>query len=287
MKSYKNRRLIASYTSVVIIMSIVLFLLGLFGIFFITSNSIINSFKEKLTISVFFNENAKEIDITQFKNEVLMSDYISNLKYISKEDAVLIMKEDYGDNFIKDLGYNPLVNSADIALRNQYVTSYKIDSISKIIEQKDFVDEVIYDKDLINMINENIAKVTYWFIPVISFLILITFLIINSSIRLSIFSKRELIKTMQLVGAEKSFIRKPFIKTNLVLSLISSIISIILISFVIYYLNLNIDVIENINLNLIYILFISLVIFGFIISFFSTYFATQNILKIKSESLDV
>ena len=287
MKSYKNRRLIASYTSVVIIMSIVLFLLGLFGIFFITSNSIINSFKEKLTISVFFNENAKEIDITQFKNEVLMSDYISNLKYISKEDAVLIMKEDYGDDFIKDLGYNPLVNSADIALRNQYVTSYKIDSISKIIEQKDFVDEVIYDKDLINMINENIAKVTFWFIPIISFLILITFLIINSSIRLSIFSKRELIKTMQLVGAEKSFIRKPFIKTNLVLSLISSIISITLISFVIYYLNLNIDVIENINLNLIYILFISLVIFGFTISFFSTYFATQNILKIKSESLDV
>ena len=287
MKNYKNRRLIASYTSVVIIMSIVLFLLGLFGIFFITSNSIINSFKEKLTISVFFNENAKEIDITQFKNEVLMSDYISNLKYISKEDAVLIMKEDYGDDFIKDLGYNPLVNSADIALRNQYVTSYKIDSISKIIEQKDFVDEVIYDKNLINMINENIAKVTFWFIPIISFLILITFLIINSSIRLSIFSKRELIKTMQLVGAEKSFIRKPFIKTNLVLSLISSIISIILISFVIYYLNLNIDVIENINLNLIYILFISLVIFGFTISFFSTYFATQNILKIKSESLDV
>ena len=287
MENYKNRRLIASYTSVVIIMSIVLFLLGLFGIFFITSNSIINSFKEKLTISVFFNENAKEIDITQFKNEVLMSDYISNLKYISKEDAVLIMKEDYGDDFIKDLGYNPLVNSADIALRNQYVTSYKIDSISKIIEQKDFVDEVIYDKDLINMINENIAKVTFWFIPIISFLILITFLIINSSIRLSIFSKRELIKTMQLVGAEKSFIRKPFIKTNLVLSLISSIISIILISFVIYYLNLNIDVIENINLNLIYILFISLVIFGFTISFFSTYFATQNILKIKSESLDV
>ena len=287
MKNYKNRRLIASYTSVVIIMSIVLFLLGLFGIFFITSNSIINSFKEKLTISVFFNENAKEIEITQFKNEVLMSDYISNLKYISKEDAVLIMKEDYGDDFIKDLGYNPLVNSADIALRNQYVTSYKIDSISKIIEQKDFVDEVIYDKDLINMINENIAKVTFWFIPIISFLILITFLIINSSIRLSIFSKRELIKTMQLVGAEKSFIRKPFIKTNLVLSLISSIISIILISFVIYYLNLNIDVIENINLNLIYILFISLVIFGFTISFFSTYFATQNILKIKSESLDV
>ena len=287
MKNYKNRRLIASYTSVVIIMSIVLFLLGLFGIFFITSKSIINSFKEKLTISVFFNENAKEIDITQFKNEVLMSDYISNLKYISKEDAVLIMKEDYGDDFIKDLGYNPLVNSADIALRNQYVTSYKIDSISKIIEQKDFVDEVIYDKDLINMINENIAKVTFWFIPIISFLILITFLIINSSIRLSIFSKRELIKTMQLVGAEKSFIRKPFIKTNLVLSLISSIISIILISFLIYYLNLNIDIIENINFNLIYILFISLVIFGFTISFFSTYFATQNILKIKSESLDV
>ena len=287
MKKVKNKRLLTSYMSIVIIMSIVLFLFGFFGVFVISSNSIANSFKENFSVSIFFQDNVKQIEVAQLQNELLMSDYIDKLSYVSKESAVLIMKEEYGEDFIQDLGYNPLVNSIDLNFKSQYVEVIKIDSISEIIKKNKYVDEIVYDKNLINLINENIKRVTFWLIPSISIFLIITFLIINSSIRLSIYSNRQLIKTMQLVGATKSFIRKPFLKTNAFLSLISSFLSISLIIFIINYLDNNINFLNNIEPKTIFILCLFMVLLGLTISYISTFFATQNILKIKADKLDI
>ena len=132
MKKIKNKRLLTSYMSIVVIMSIVLFLFGFFGVFVISSNSIANSFKENFSVSIFFQDNVKQIEVAQLQNELLMSDYIDKLSYVSKESAVLIMKEEYGEDFIQDLGYNPLVNSIDLNFKSQYVEAIKIDSISRI-----------------------------------------------------------------------------------------------------------------------------------------------------------
>ena len=283
----KNQRLFTSYVSITVIISIVLFLFGFFGIFFISSNSIANSFKENFSVSIFFKENAKNIEIIQLQNELLMSSYIEKLKYISKDDALLIMKDEYGQDFIKELGFNPLLNSIDINLKSEFVESKSLDSISAIISKKKYVDEITYDKNLINTINDNIKRISFWLIPSIVILLLITFLIINSSIRLSIYSNRQLIKTMQLVGATKSFIRKPFIKTNIFLSLISSLISITMIISLIYYIDLNISFIDNIEIQSLFLLFIIITVLGMIISYISTFFATQNILKIKADNLDI
>lgn len=287
MKKIKNKRLLTSYMSIVIIMSIVLFLFGFFGVFVISSNSIANSFKENFSVSIFFQDNVKQIEVTQLQNELLMSDYIDKLSYVSKENAVLIMKEEYGEDFIQDLGYNPLVNSIDLNFKSQYVEAVKIDSISEIIKKNKYVDEIVYDKSLINLINENIKRVTFWLIPSISIFLIITFLIINSSIRLSIYSNRQLIKTMQLVGATKSFIRKPFLKTNAFLSLISSLLSISLIILIINYLDNNINFLNNIEPKTIFILYLFIILMGLTISYISTFFATQNILKIKADKLDI
>ena len=283
----KNQRLFTSYVSISVIISIVLFLFGFFGIFFISSNSIANSFKENFSVSIFFKENAKNIEIIQLQNELLMSSYIEKLKYISKDDALLIMKDEYGQDFIKELGFNPLLNSIDFNLKSEFVESKSLDSISAIISKKKYVDEITYDKNLINTINNNIKRISFWLIPSIVILLLITFLIINSSIRLSIYSNRQLIKTMQLVGATKSFIRKPFIKTNIFLSLISSLISITMIISLIYYIDLNISFIDNIEIQSLFLLFIIITVLGMIISYISTFFATQNILKIKADNLDI
>ena len=283
----KNQRLFTSYVSITVIISIVLFLFGFFGIFFISSNSIANSFKENFSISIFFKENAKNIEIIQLQNELLMSSYIEKLKYISKDDALLIMKDEYGQDFIKELGFNPLLNSIDFNLKSEFVESKSLDSISAIISKKKYVDEITYDKNLINTINNNIKRISFWLIPSIVILLLITFLIINSSIRLSIYSNRQLIKTMQLVGATKSFIRKPFIKTNIFLSLISSLVSITMIISLIYYIDLNISFIDNIEIQSLFLLFIIITVLGMIISYISTFFATQNILKIKADNLDI
>ena len=287
MRNIKNKRLFTSYVSITVIMSIVLFLFGFFGIFFISSNSIANSFKENFSVSIFFKENAKKIEIIQLQNELLMSSYIQELKYISKDDALLIMKEEYGQDFIQELGFNPLVNSIDINLQSEFVEASSLDSISAIISKKKYVDEITYDKNLINSINNNIRRVSLWLMPSIMILSIITFLVINSSIRLSIYSNRQLIKTMQLVGATKSFIRRPFIRTNILLSIISSLISISILILLIYYIDSNISFIENIKLQSLFMLFIIIISLGLIISYISTFLATQNILKIKADNLDV
>ena len=287
MRNIKNRRLFTSYVSITVIMSIVLFLFGFFGIFFISSNSIANSFKENFTVSIFFRENVKKIEIIQLQNELLMSSYIQKLKYISKDDALLIMKEEYGQDFIQELGYNPLVNSIDINFKSEFVEASSLDSISEIISKKKYVDGITYDKNLINSINNNIRRVSLWLMPSIMILSIITFLVINSSIRLSIYSNRQLIKTMQLVGATKSFIRRPFIRTNILLSIISSFVSISILILLIYYIDLNISFVENIKLQSILMLFIIIISLGLIISYISTFLATQNILKIKADNLDV
>ena len=287
MANIKNRRLFTSYISITIIMSVVLFLFGFFGIFFISSNSIANSFKENFSVSIFFKEDAKNIEITQLQNELLMSDYVEKLKYVSKDEAVLLMKEEYGQDFIKELGFNPLVNSIDFNLKSEYVEATLLDSISKLIENKNYVDEIVYDKNLINIINDNIKRISLWLMPSIIILLIITFLVINSSIRLSIYSNRQLIKTMQLVGATKAFIRKPFIKINIFLSLISSIISISAIILLIYYIDLNISFVDNISIESVITLFLIILSLGLFISYISTFFATQNILKIKADNLDV
>ena len=137
------------------------------------------------------------------------------------------------------------------------------------------------------MINNNIKKISFWIIPSIIFSLLITFLIINSSIRLSIYAKRNIIKTMQLVGATRSFIRVPFIKTNLLLSLISSTIAIISILILIDFFDSNINFYNYVELKTIFFLLGSVVILGFTISLVSTFFATQNILNIDTKKLDI
>lgn len=285
--NFKNKRLFTSYVSITMIMSIVLFLFGFFGVLYISSSSIANSFKENLSVSIFFKEDAKEVEIIQLQNELLMSDFIHNLKYVSKEDAIILMKEEYGQDFIKELGYNPLVNSIDFNLKSKYIESNSLDSISNIIKRKNYVDEIVYDKNLIESINKNIKKISFWLMPSILILLFITFLVINSSIRLSIYSNRQLIKTMQLVGATKSFIRKPFIRTNVFLSLISSLISVSIIILLINYIDVNIPFIDYIGMKNMLFLFLMILSLGIIISYISTFFATQNILKIKADRLDI
>ena len=285
-EEFQKKRLLSSYISVIIIISIVLFLFGILGLSAISIKSVGNSFKEKLTVSIYLKEDIKNVEINQLKNSLTMSEYIKNISFISKDEAAIFMKEEYGEDFIDDIGYNPLVNSIDINLKSEYINNKILDSISiKILENK-FVDEVIYDRDLISVMNKNLNKITYWILPISIVFTLISFLIINSSIRLSVFSNRHTIKTMQMVGATKHFIRRPFIIKNIQLSIISSIISSLALGILIFYLNQNILLLEMVNTILLVILFAFIIVLGVIISGFSTYFATQNILNLNTEKFN-
>ena len=285
-EEFQKKRLLSSYFSVIVIISIVLFLFGVLGLSVISIKSVGNSFKEKLTVSIYLKDDIKNVEINQLKNSLIMSSYIKNIEFISKDEAAIFMEEEYGEDFIDDIGYNPLVNSIDINIKANYINNRTLDSIStKILEYK-FVDDIIYDRDLISIMNKNLNKIAFWIFPASIIFTLIAFLIINSSIRLSIFSKRHTIKTMQMVGATKDFIRKPFIIQNIKLSLISSIIASIGLAILIAYINQTVSIMEVLNISLLAILFVFIIILGVVISWLSTYFATQNILNLNTEKFN-
>ena len=285
-EEFQKKRLLSSYLSVIVIISIVLFLFGALGLSVISIKSVGNSFKEKLTVSIYLKDDIKNVEINQLKNSLIMSSYIKNIEFISKDEAAIFMEEEYGEDFIDDIGYNPLVNSIDINIKANYINNRTLDSIStKILEYK-FVDDIVYDRDLISIMNKNLNKIAFWILPASIIFTLIAFLIINSSIRLSIFSKRHTIKTMQMVGATKDFIRKPFIIQNIKLSLISSIIASIGLAILIAYINQTVSIMEVLNISLLAILFVFIIILGVVISWLSTYFATQNILNLNTEKFN-
>ena len=285
-EEFQKKRLLSSYFSVIVIISIVLFLFGVLGLSVISIKSVGNSFKEKLTVSIYLKDDIKNVEINQLKNSLIMSSYIKNIEFISKDEAAIFMEEEYGEDFIDDIGYNPLVNSIDINIKANYINNRTLDSIStKILEYK-FVDDIIYDRDLISIMNKNLNKIAFWIFPASIIFTLIAFLIINSSIRLSVFSKRHTIKTMQMVGATKDFIRRPFIIQNIKLSLISSIIASIGLAILIAYINQTVSIMEVLNISLLAILFVFIIILGIVISWSSTYFATQNILNLNTEKFN-
>jgi len=281
-----KRRIISSYISVVVSISMVLFLFGLLSFTIVNIKNVSTNFKESLTMSIYLKDEAKAVDLNQIKNSLVTSVFVKDLNYISKEEAVSIMKTEFGEDFINELGYNPLINSFDINLVSEYVEDRKIDSISNLLREKNnFIEDIQYDRDLVSMMNTNLKKITMWMFPVTFLLIVISVLIINSSIKLALYSNRWTIKTMQLVGATKRFIRKPFILKNVFLGLFSSFIASTLLYLTIFYVDKKIPFIDMFNNIYIIHVFLCVIVLGVLISWISTYFATQKLLNLNTEKL--
>jgi len=286
MNKLNRRRILSSYVSVVVSISMMLFLFGIFSFTIVNIKNVSKNFKESLTMSIYLKDDAKSVDLNQIKNSLISSEFVKDLKYISKDEAVSIMKTEFGEDFIDELGYNPLINSFDINLLSEYVDGKKIDSISKLLaKNNNFIDDIQYDKDLVSMMNANLKKITLWMFPITFILFVISVLIINSSIKLAIYSNRWTIKTMQLVGATKRFIRKPFIKKNVFLGLLSSVLASTLLYFTILYIDKKIPFIDMFNNIYIVYVFLSIILLGVLISWISTYFATQKLLNLNTEKL--
>jgi len=281
-----KRRIISSYISVVVSISMVLFLFGLLSFTIVNIKNVSTNFKESLTMSIYLKDEAKAVDLNQIKNSLVTSVFVKDLNYISKEEAVSIMKTEFGEDFINELGYNPLINSFDINLVSEYVEDRKIDSISNLLREKNnFIEDIQYDRDLVSMMNTNLKKITMWMFPVTFLLIVISVLIINSSIKLALYSNRWTIKTMQLVGATKRFIRKPFIIKNVFLGLFSSFIASTLLYLTIFYVDKKTPFIDMFNHIYIMHVFLCVIVLGVLISWISTYFATQKLLNLNTEKL--
>ena len=286
MSNSKSNRIFSNYLLVVISISSVLFFLSSFTFFVLNSNKIIDDFKEKIPVVVFLNDEASDVEVSQFEKKLSIDSNIKNFVYTSKNDAAVKFSSDIGENFVDFLGYNPLLNSFDIYFYSERVESLFINEIVKSFESEDFINEVSYDAPLIFLINDNFKKVQDWVLYIAIFFILISIILINNTIRLSIYSQRMTIKTMQLVGATKFFIKKPFILTQLKLGLISAIISSLLFVSVVYYLNSNYFEIDLLLIKNSFLISIAIAfILSFLISIVSTNFITSKFLNSKIDKL--
>lgn len=284
---YQKSRLISSYFSVTLSIALVIFILGVLGILLINSQKIESHFKEQISFTIYINELAKPIQIKQLQKSLKLKKETKNVRYISKEKAAEIHAESIGEDFIEFLGYNPLLNSIEVRFLSQYVSPAFLEKLKISLENKNYVNEIYYDVPLIELLDKNIKKISQGLVFTTITLLLIAILLINSSIRISIYSKRMTIKTMQLVGATKNFIVKPFLVKYLILGFYGSFIAIISLSFIIYFVNNKYPELDlNKNLHEISIVFLIISILSFLISGISSFFATERFLNLKTNEVN-
>tara|TARA_Y100000389_G_C17468620_1_gene528114 strand:- start:3634 stop:4512 length:879 start_codon:yes stop_codon:yes gene_type:complete len=285
-EKFQKRRVLTGYLSVVISISLVLFFVGILGLFLLNTRNVASYFKEQIVMTVFLKETAKDIEITQLQKKIQFQPATKEVNFISKEDAAAQYAMDIGEDFLEFLGYNPLLNSIDIYFNATYVNTLSLIETKRELEAANFVNEVIFDQPLVTLLDENILKVSYILMLTTIIFIVISLLLINSSIRLSIYSKRFIIKTMQLVGATKSFIRKPFIWIHLRLGILSSFISLTGLTLVLLEVNNRFPELKMFEQPMELAVVFGVVLFlGVGITWISTFFATQRYLNLKSDAI--
>ena len=284
--SFNKRRLLTSYFSVIVSITLVLFLLGFFGFLVFSTKKLANHFKEQVTVTILIKDEAKSADIAQLQKTLSVASFVKSLRFISKDEAAETFSKDIGEDFVSFIGTNPLQNIIDLSLKAEYAEPDRMTEIKRELEQNSFVSEVVYDQSLVALIHENVNRIgliTLVFSALFSF---VSVLLINASIRLSIYSKRFIIKTMQLVGATRSFIRRPFIRTNVRLGILSAFLAILLfygslLAIVKSYPEFSV-LLDN---TVLCIVFIGILAMGIFISWLSTYFATQRFLNLNTNDL--
>lgn len=284
--SYQKRRLQSSYISVVISIALVLFMVGVLGLVLLKSTSVANRVKEKVAMTLFIKEKVTQKQIKTFRESLLKEGFTKKVIYTSKSQAAKKYSKEIGEDFLKFLGENPLKNGVDIYLKADFVTPEKMEELEKRFQKNAFVADVSYDKPLINLLTKNIKRISFWLLVLSSFFGLVAMILINSSIRLSIYAKRFNIKTMQMVGATKGFIRKPFIWRSIKLGMVGAFLALIGLAVIVYYLDKYIPSLNFLEdyITLGYIAG-GVILSAFVITMLSTFFATQRFLNLQTDEL--
>ena len=272
-----NRKIVSSSVSVIISLSLVLFVLGLLSLFLINAQRLTIYVKENIGFSVMIKENIKEIELIEFNKILDGESFTKSTEFVSKEEATKDLENELGEDFVSFLGFNPIMASIDVKLNSNYANNDSLNNISRELQKSKIVHEVYYQKNLIEKLNNNIRKISFFLLIFSLILFFISFALINNTIRLSVYSKRFIIRTMSLVGAESQFIQKPFLINGVYQGLYSAIFAVFLLIGSIQLIQKETANILNINdLQIIGIVFIVLFCSGVIISVASTFFAVRR-----------
>ncbi len=274
------------YISTIFSIALVLLMLGLLGLILVHAKNLSNYVKENIVLNIIVDEGANEADILAFQKTLNANEMVKQTQYINKEQAAHNLAKDLGEDFVNFLGYNPLLSTVDVYLKADYANNEGVDALSKSIEKNPLVKEVIYQRSLIDMVNKNINTISLIILAFAVILTIISVALINNTIRLAIYSQRFLIKSMQLVGATKNFIRKPFILYAGLHGLIAAFIAIIILLAVLYFAQQEIEEIKILqSYSEFGIVLIAMIAIGLIITSLSTWFAVSKYLRLKSYNL--
>ena len=283
---FSKAKLGGSYLTLVISVSLVLFLLGILGLVIINAKELSDYFRESLTFSVILDEDAREADIRMLQKDLDAKPSVKSTEYVSKDEAATKMKEDMGEDFISFLGDNPLPPSIDVYLYAGYTNRDSVVKFEKYILEYPFVKEVWYEDSLLFLINENVRKISIFLLIISSFLFLIAVTIINNTIRLAIYSKRFLIRTMQLVGATRAFIRKPFLIRSIYHGVLAALTAMLLLMGLLYLIEKEFLMQFSFeSTNLLAVLGVFLIIAGILINLVSTFLSVNRYLGISEDKL--
>ncbi|HEX8515363.1 MAG TPA: permease-like cell division protein FtsX [Bacteroidia bacterium] len=283
---YSKRRLTGASITTVVSLSLVLFMLGLLGIIILNTRQLSNNVKENIGFQVILNDNVKDVDVARMQKTLDASSYVKSTEFITKEEAAARLQKDLGEDFIEFLGFNPLLSSINVHLKAEYANSDSLTWIEKDMLDTKLVKEVIYQKSLVSMINENVKKISLVILGFSSLLMIIALALINNTIRLSIYSKRFIIKTMQLVGATQGFIRRPFVLNGIKHGVYGAVIAIVMLIGVLYVAQKQLpELAELQDQNMLATLFGIVIILGIVISWISTSLAVRKYLRLKSDEL--
>jgi len=283
---YYNRKIRTSHFSTVVSITLVLFMLGLLGLLLLNTKKLSDYAKENIGFSIMIKEGVKEAGIMAFLKKLDTEEYVKSTEYIPKEKAAVQLKKELGEDFIGFLGYNPLLPTIDLRLKANFANLVSVSKIEKKLLANPEVKEVFYQKDLLDMVNQNMERISLIILGFSFVLMIIAIALINNTIRLSVYSRRFVIRTMQLVGATKGFIRKPFIRNGIIDGFISAVVAIGLLLLVIYFLFQQIpELIQMVDLKLYIALIVIILSLGILISWFCTWLSVRKYLRMKTDEL--
>ena len=290
MKS-KNKNNSVSYFDMQFITSsisttLVLLLLGLVVFFVLAAHNLSIYVRENINFSVLISDDMKEADILKLQKRLDKEPFVKQTEYISKKQALKEQTEAMGTDPEEFLGYNPFTASIEIKLHSDYANSDSIAKIEKLIKKNTNIQEVLYQRELIDLVNENIRNISLVLLTLAVVLTLISFALINNTIRLAIYSKRFLIHTMKLVGATPAFIRKPFIISNIINGIIGAFIAMALLSGCVYYLLTEFDNLYTlIDISSLFWVFVIVLLLGVVLTAISAWFAVNRYIRMDRDNL--
>lgn len=266
--------------------TLVLLLLGLTILVGIMGKRLSTLVKENISITVEIPDNVKDSEIKKIQNELNKAPYVKEIRFITKEEIKKQLIVDLGKDPEEILGYNPASNCYEINLKSEYANSDSIKVVEKSLKQKKIIQEILYNQEDLDLVNENLSKLGMAMLLLAVILMLISFTLIRNTIRLNIYSKRFTINTMQLVGATNSFIRKPFLWQMVTYGVIAALLSGVIITIIAFYAIREYTELTSILTQYdLFVVYASVLILGILLTVIATYFAVNRYLKMNKNNL--